>query len=286
MVTLTEKEQLARNKLCLPLDMDNLEAARDLSHALHEYVGLFKIGKELFTSEGPDAIRTIQSEGGDVFLDLKYHDIPNTVQGATRVAVRHGVKLLNVHASGGLPMLEAAMKGIREGVSKYGKDAPQVVGVTVLTSFDEARYLQTFQPLNPALDDIDFSKYCDMKKDDETLQKEFRELLELHNLTGVIGKQVLHLARLTERAGLNGIVSSAADLYAVRPHLPEIVYVTPGIQAPTGFVGADQRRVFSPYNAIKDGATILVVGRAITQPPHGDIQKAAYEVLQDMVKAM
>src|SRR4030042_2792063 len=121
MVQLTDKEKFARSELCLPLDTDNLDAARDLARGLHEYVGLFKIGKELFTAEGPEAIRAIQSEGGDVFLDLKYHDIPNTVQGAARAAVRHGVKILNVHASGGLPMLNAAVKGIQEGVTKYGK---------------------------------------------------------------------------------------------------------------------------------------------------------------------
>ena len=125
-----------------------------------------------------------------------------------------------------------------------------------------------------------------MKKDDETLQSEFRELLGKYNLTGIVGKQVLNLATLSKQAGLDGIVSSSADLYAVKPYMPELIYLTPGIQSPSGDVGGDQRRVFTPYNALMGGSNILVVGRAITQPKHGDIQKAAYEVLQDMARAL
>lgn len=282
-MNLTKKEQLARKKVCLPLDVDNLEDADKLVRELRDFVGLYKIGMELFTNEGPYAIKMVQNHGADVFLDLKYYDIPNTVRGAAKAATRHGVYTFNIHASGGTKMMEAALQGIQESMEKYGKPAPKVTGVTVLTSFDEALYLQTFQPLNPILKVIDFNEYIDMKKDDEKLQEEFNTLLKSTGLKGIIQKQVLHLATLSNNIGLDGIVCSAADLYAVKDKLPEdFMYVTPGVKGPKTEAGADQKRVFTPGNAIQDGSTILVIGRAITKAP--DKKQAAYEVLQDMAE--
>ena len=283
---LTEKEQAARKRVCLPLD--NLETLSDLTarvEKLSPVVGLFKIGFESFTRFGPDAIKAVQSYGSQVFLDLKYHDIPNTVQGAARAATSHGVYMFNVHASGGLKMMEVAVKGVDEAVEKYGIERPKVIGVTVLTSFDEANYLQTFQPLNPRLREIDFSQYTNMKKDDEELREQFRAILRDHGLEGVIGKQVLHLAQLAHTARLDGIVCSAADLAAVKPYIPEgFMYVTPGVEGPITKAGADQARVFSPGNALLAGSTILVVGRAITNAE--DQVLAGYQILQDMAKRM
>ena len=253
MVILSEKEQLARTKLCLPLDNVDLEGAQELVGKLHPYVGLFKIGFELFTKEGLNAIYAVQTEGGDVFLDLKYKDIPNTVKGAARAAASQNVDMFNLHIDGGVDMMKAAVEGVKEYAAEYNlEERPKILGVTVLTSIN-----------------------------DDTLQNQIRVPYKVPD-------QVLHLARLAEQSGLDGIVCSAADLYAVRDHLrKDFMYVTPGIQAPiSGVIGADQKRVFTPYNAIKGGSSILVVGRAITKPPDGDMQKAAYEVLQDMVKAM
>lgn len=250
---LTEKEQFARTKLCLPLDeLNSLDQIRERVEELAPYVGLFKIGKETFTRFGPESVRLVQSYGSNVFLDLKYHDIPNTVKGASIAATQLGVYMFNVHASGGVDMMKAAMEGVQKGVEEYRVNPPMVVAVTILTSIDE-------KMMNDQL-----------------------------RITGTVGEQVLNLAELADQAGLDGIVCSAADLNMIRDKLPpNFMYVTPGIQGPNIPAGKDQKRVFTPYNAIKDGSTILVVGRAITAPKtSAERQKAAYEVLQDMAKAL
>ena len=310
-IKLTEKEQQARPMVCLPLDNMNYLGEEDAEIAgkdpaksvegrvreLSPVVGLFKIGFGTFTRFGPDAVKLVQNFGSEAFVDLKYHDIPNTVQDAAEAATMLGAYTFNVHASGGVAMMKAAMAGVKSGVEKYGLRAPLVTAVTVLTSLDEAMYLQTFQPLNPTLAGIDFNKYIDMKKDDEQLQAEFRNLLEEHNLTGVIQKQVYHLATLAQEAGLDGIVCSAADLEAVRDKMPDsFKFVTPGIQSPKGYVGTDQKRVFTPGNAYLGGSTIQVVGRAITDPRTPEEKEkgvvvtpdmrieAGYAVLQDIAK--
>ena len=255
MVILSDKEQNARDKLCLPLDLKYLEEARRLVKELSPYVGLFKVGMELFAAVGSEAIDMVHDEDSKVFLDLKYKDIPNTVKGAARVAASYGVYMFSLDTDGGTTMMKSAVDGVREAVARYGwssAEIPKILGVTVLTSID-----------------------------DNILQNELR-------VPYSVTDQVLHSARLANQSGLDGIVCSAVDLHAVRYHLrKDFMYVTPGIKAPvSGIVGDDQRRVFTPYNAIKGGSTILVVDRAITQPPDGDRQKAAYEVLQDMVRAL
>jgi len=245
---LTEKEQEARKKVCLPLDgLNTIEEIKSMVEELSPYVGLFKIGKETFTRFGPKSVELVQSYGADVFLDLKYHDIPNTVKGAAKAATDLGVSMFNVHASGGLAMMKAAIDGINES-NKEKK--PKVIAVTILTSIDENI---------------------------------------LNNEIGISGKvedEVLKLALLTKEAGLDGVVCSAADLYAIKDKLPpDFMFVTPGIKGPNTPAGADQKRVFTPGNAIKDGSTILVIGRAITGfNTKEERQKAAYDVLQDMAK--
>ncbi|MBU0467139.1 MAG: orotidine 5'-phosphate decarboxylase [Nanoarchaeota archaeon] len=135
---LSFKDQKARRMVCLPLD--GLATVYDVSARVQELspvVGLFKIGKETFTRFGPEAVRVVQSYGADVFLDLKYHDIPNTVRGAADAATQLGVRMFNVHASGGLEMMQAAVEGARNGAEKYKVEVPKIIAVTVLTSIDQ-----------------------------------------------------------------------------------------------------------------------------------------------------
>jgi orotidine-5'-phosphate decarboxylase len=289
MVQLTEKEQQARMMIFLPLD--NLPTFTDLKWRVdeqHEYVGNYKIGMGSFTRFGHPAIKTCHNKGVRVFLDLKYHDIPATVYDAVRAATELGVYMVNVHASGGPAMLEAARKGADDAAKELKHEPPKVIGVTVLTSLDEANYLKTFQPANPALQGIDFNPYASMAKDDEQLQDEFRKLLETHGLTGVIQKQVRHLAMMTHEAGLDGIVCSAADLKDVKQYLPDhFLTVTPGVKGVITEAGPDQARVATPANAVKWGSDYPVIGRAITGPDTPkERQAAAYAILKDMAKEL
>jgi len=250
---LSEKEKIARSKVCLPLDgLHTLKDIRERVSELSAYVGLFKIGKETFTRFGPESIKVVKDEGGDVFLDLKYHDIPNTVKGAAEAATERGVYMFNIHASGGKEMMKAALQGASEAATKLGVERPKITAVTILTSIDK-----------------------------NILNNEI-------GISGNVEDEVLRLALLTKEAGLDGIVCSAADLYAIKDKLPEeFIFVTPGIKGPNTPAGADQKRVFTPGNAIEDGSTILVVGRTITDhPTKEERQKAAYEVLQDMAKKL
>ncbi|MFA5125849.1 MAG: orotidine-5'-phosphate decarboxylase [archaeon] len=248
---LSEKERIARSKVCLPLDgLNTLKELKERVEELSPVVGLFKIGKESFTRFGPESIRAVKEAGGEVFLDLKYHDIPNTVKGAAGAATERGVFMFNVHASGGKEMMKAALQGANEMAEKLGIQRPRVIAVTILTSID---------------------------------QKIMNEELKV---SGKVEEQVLNLALLTKESGLDGIVCSAADLYAIRDKLPkEFMFVTPGIKGVNTPAGADQKRVFTPRNAIEDGSTILVVGRAITEPKTKEERlKAGYDILKDMAK--
>lgn len=250
-IELTEKEQKARKMVCLPLDgLNTIEEVKARVEELSPVVGLFKIGKETFTRFGPEVVKLVQKSGADVFLDLKYHDIPNTVKGAADAATKLGVYMFNVHASGGLEMMQAAAEGAKEGAAKYGTKVPKITAVTVLTSIDN-------DILNYQL-----------------------------NVPGHLSGQVLKLAQLSQQAGLDGIVCSAVDLSSIKDRLPkDFMFVTPGIKGPNTPAGADQKRVFTPGNAIEDGSSILVIGRAITghTTPEERVQ-AGYEVLQDMAK--
>jgi len=246
---LSRGESLAREKVCLPLDgLRTLADVEALVEELSPYVGRFKVGKESFTRFGPDVVRLVRDHGSGVFLDLKYHDIPNTVKGAARAATELGVAMFNVHAAGGRAMMEAAL----EGVGAAGVDpgsAPKVIAVTVLTSIDE-----------------------------ETLNRECR-------VPGPLADQVLGLAKLTESAGLDGIVCSAADLAGFRDQMrPGFLFVTPGIKGTTTPAGEDQKRVLSPGRAVAAGSSVLVIGRAITGAP--DRPAAAMEVLRDIAAVL
>ena len=255
MSELSPQERAAREMVCLPLDgLHSLAQVQALVEELSPFVGRFKVGKESFTRFGPEVVSLVHDHGAGVFLDLKYHDIPNTVKGAARAATEMGVSMFNVHAAGGLAMMSAAREGVEEavpgadaapGTGLAPKVAPKVIAVTVLTSID-----------------------------DEVMNREC-------GVPGPVEDQVLRLAKLTEAAGLDGIVCAAADMPALRGQLRSgFLFVTPGIKGTTTPAGDDQKRVLSPGRAVAAGSSLLVVGRAITGAP--DRRAAAREVLQDI----
>ncbi len=213
-------------KIIVALDYADAASALNLVAQLDPDLCRLKVGKELFTAAGPQLVEALAGKGFGVFLDLKFHDIPNTVAKACEVAGRLGVWMLNVHASGGVAMMQAA----REGVAKSGHK-PLLIAVTVLTSMDQA-----------ALNQV--------------------------GVNGGVQDQVLRLARLTQQAGLDGVVCSAQEAAALRSALgKEFCLVTPGIR-PANTNADDQSRVVTPAEALSNGASYLVIGRPITQAPN------------------
>ena len=215
-----------RNPIIAALDVPSAEQAWKLAEQIAPAVGAFKIGKELFVSAGPDIVRRVRATGASVFLDLKFHDIPNTVAKAVAAAVRLDVQMLTIHTSGGGEMMRAAEKSAQDTAKSLGRSAPLVLGVTVLTSSSD----ETLAEIG-----------CE--PDTET--------------------QVVRLAQLAVKSGLRGLVCSPLELVALRKVLPaHIQLVTPGIR--TGAEKADdQKRTLSPREAMAAGATWLVVGRPI-----------------------
>lgn len=247
---LNEKARFARSRVCLALD--NLGSLEELSQRVEELsplVGMFKIGKELFTKFGPEAIKVVQSYGANVFFDSKFYDIPHTVKEAAKAATQLGAAMFNVHCSGGLEMMKAAIEGAREASQRFNIAMPKIIGVTVLTSINQ-----------------------------ETMNQEL-------GLSGEVGEQVLRLARLAYQAGLDGIVCSAEDLVRLKGEFPEnFIFVTPGIRL-AGADKQDQKRVLTPSGALRSGSCLLVVGRAITgYPTKEERLNAAYEILEDMTE--
>ena len=214
------------NPIIVALDVPKLETALQLAEQLAPVVGAFKIGKELFVSAGPEVVRRIRARGASVFLDLKFHDIPNTVAGAVEAAVRLDVQMLTVHASGGSAKLRAAEQAAQETAKSLGRTPPLVLGVTILTSLDS------------------------------------NELAEV-GMNPNVGHQVERLASLAARAGLRGLVCSALEIAALRQFIPEeMQLVTPGIRL-AGSEKDDQKRTLSPREAVDAGADWLVIGRPI-----------------------
>lgn len=215
-----------RNPIIVALDVPTAEQAIQLAEQVAPAVGAFKIGSELFTSAGPEIVRRIRATGAAVFLDLKFHDIPNTVAKAVASATRLDVQMLTIHTSGGSEMMRAAEKAAQDTARQMGKEAPLVLGVTVLTSMDGA------------------------------------QMSEL-GLGSDVGRQVERLASLASQAGLRGLVCSPLEIAALRQLLPSAMQlVTPGIRAATDAAG-DQKRTLSAPEAMQAGATWLVVGRPI-----------------------
>jgi orotidine-5'-phosphate decarboxylase len=214
------------NPIIAALDVPTAEQAIQLAEQIAPAVGAFKIGKELFVAAGPDIVRRVRATGAKVFLDLKFHDIPNTVAKAVASATRLDVQMLTIHTSGGGEMMRAAEKSAHDTATAAGRQPPLVLGVTVLTSSTNATLAETG---------------CEADTE----------------------KQVLRLAQLAVQCGLRGLVCSPLEIVALRKVLPaHVQLVTPGIR--TGAEKADdQKRTLSPREAIQAGATWLVVGRPI-----------------------
>jgi orotidine-5'-phosphate decarboxylase len=214
--------------IIVALDFASPDEALALAARLDPGLCAVKVGKELFTSGGPDVVRTLVGHGFRVFLDLKFHDIPNTVAQACAAATRLGVWMLNVHACGGRAMLAAARTAVDETARAQAMPAPLLIAVTVLTSLDAAGLAETGVTASPA-------------------------------------DQAVHLARLAQSCGLDGVVCSAAEARAMRAALgPGFLLVTPGIR-PAGSAADDQSRIVTPAAAIAAGADHLVIGRPITR---------------------
>jgi orotidine-5'-phosphate decarboxylase len=229
-----------KNPIIVALDVPSVEQALALAQKVAPAVGAFKIGFELFTSAGPDIVRRIRDTGAAVFLDLKFHDIPNTVAKAVAAATRLDVQMLTIHTSGGPAMMKAAEESAQKTALQSGRNAPLVLGVTVLTSMDA-------HELNSV------------------------------GITVTVGQQVERLATLAAQSGLRGLVCSPLELTALRAILPESVQlVTPGIRGPEDAVG-DQKRTLSAREAVAAGASWLVIGRPIIAAP--DPRAAAEKIL-------
>jgi orotidine-5'-phosphate decarboxylase len=215
-----------RNPIIAALDVPTAEEALKLAGEIAPAVGAFKIGSELFTAAGPDIVHRVRATGASVFLDLKFHDIPNTVAKSVAAAVQLDVQMLTVHTSGGFDMLRAAEQAAEEGARKAGRTPPLVLGVTVLTSLNA-----------DALREI--------------------------GLDAKVEDQVRRLALVATRAGLRGLVCSPQEVARLKQVIPpDMQLVTPGIR--TGAEKADdQKRTLTPKEAIAAGANWLVIGRPI-----------------------
>jgi orotidine-5'-phosphate decarboxylase len=239
-----------RSSLIVALDFDSLTTALKFANQVADLVGMFKVGSQLFTSAGPEAIRQIAQLGSGIFLDLKFHDIPNTVAGAVlAAAAMPGVQLVNVHALGGTAMMRAAAQAVSAGVP-MGADRPRLLAVTVLTSMD---------------------------------QKAIREV----GIAGPPSTRVLKLARLAQKAGVDGVVASVAEAKAIRKTCGrEFLIVTPGVRSKEQGLGTrkdDQARTATPREAIKAGADFIVVGRPILAAT--DPRAAAEEIVNEIAAA-
>ncbi|MDY6848004.1 MAG: orotidine-5'-phosphate decarboxylase [Thermodesulfobacteriota bacterium] len=239
--------ETARQKLIFALDVDQFEEAEHFVKLLHDKVGMFKVGKQLFTRCGPEVIHMIKGEGGDVFLDLKYHDIPNTVAMACLEADRLGVGMFNVHAFGGSEMMKTAAEAVRNRCTAEKRPMPLMLAVTILTSSTE-----------------------------ETL----REIGIEHS----VEEMVPRLARLAQKAGFGGVVASPREIKLIREACgSDFAIVTPGVRPATASAD-DQKRVTTPADAIAAGADYLVVGRPIAKAD--DPVAAAEAIVEEMAQAL
>jgi orotidine-5'-phosphate decarboxylase len=234
-----------KEKVCLALDVDTYQEAESLSNRLCKWVGIFKVGSQLFTNEGKKVVHAIQQTGADVFLDLKYHDIPNTVASAAKVATRMGVYMFTVHALGGFNMMKEVAEKVREEAEKNNIRKPLILAITVLTSMSEE----------------------DLKSD------------LFVNVT--LADYIKHLASLAYRAGLDGVVCSPKEIEIIRKACGDnFIIVTPGIRPSWSVTKDDQKRITTPKEAIKNGANYIVVGRPILKAENPE--KAASMLLEGL----
>ena len=259
-----DKKNNNKDKLVLALDVETFEEAKKIVDELHDLVGVFKVGKQLFTNVGPKIVEYINSKKAKVFLDLKYHDIPNTVQGASKAAANLGVFMFNVHCAGGSEMMKAAIAGVksantgekaaankntaskngRDPKEKSGKNDVKVLGVTVLTSINE----------NILHDEI--------------------------HVNNILEDYVAHLALLAKNSGLHGVVASPKEIKLIREECgKDFIILTPGVR-PEWAAAGDQKRVMTPKEAIDAGADYIVVGRPILAAK--DRKEAAKKILEEI----
>ncbi len=236
------------DQIIVALDVPTREEALSIVEELGAKVGAYKIGMQLYNACGPEILQAVKERNGRVFLDLKFHDIPNTVASAARVAANLDVFMFNVHASGGSAMMKAAAKALQEEAAKQGKKRPLLIAVTVLTSMSE-----------------------------EELQDEI-------GVSRAMAEQVAALAKLTKESGLDGVVASPREIKIIREVCGEdFLIVTPGIR-PADAAADDQKRIKTPRDAVGDGADYLVIGRPITQAAN---RSAAVEaIVADMELAI
>jgi len=234
---------MPRERLIVALDVDTKEKALGLVEKLKPEVKTFKIGSELFTSCGPDIVTAVKNAGCGIFLDLKFHDIPNTVAKSAIAATRLGVSILNVHALGGYDMMKKCAMAVAMEAKALKITKPKVIAVTVLTSMDENG-------------------------------------LKKIGVSDSMEKQVLKLAKLAKDASLDGVVASPAEVKMIRQELgSDFLIVTPGVRSTWAAVN-DQKRIATPKEAVANGAIYIVVGRPILEAP--DPLAAAKKVLEEI----
>jgi|SRR3989338_2160357 len=219
---------MLKDRIIIALDVNTIKELERLLDVLSPYIKIFKVGMELFYSCGPKAVDAIKKYDREVFLDLKFYDIPNTVRASSQAVTRLGVYMFNVHASGGMDMMKAALEGAEEESDRLGVDRPKILGVTLLTSMDNKALSQTGIEQSPE-------------------------------------EQVLKLARLTKDSGLDGVIASPQEAMQVRKDIgKDFLIVSPGVR-PDGAEKDDQKRIATPKKAIASGADYIVIGRPVTK---------------------
>jgi orotidine-5'-phosphate decarboxylase len=232
-----------RDRLIVALDVDNLTDARRLVRQLRDYAGIFKVGKQLYTNAGPEVLEIIRENDGKAFLDLKFHDIPNTVAKAGQEAVKLGVFMYNLHALGGFDMMKMAVDLTQAKAEELSVPRPIILAVTVLTSLSE---------------------------------KDLKEI----GINYSLDEEVIRLALLSKKAGIDGVVASPREVRILRERLgKDFVIVTPGIR-PESSIMDDQKRVMTPKEAILAGSDFIVIGRPIIQAANP--VESAKQILQDI----
>ena len=234
---------MADDRLIVALDVSTMDAMKSIVSSLGDSVSFYKVGMELFYAEGDQTVRYLQEHGKHVFLDLKLHDIPNTVAHGVSSLTRLGANLITIHGQGGPIMMKAAAEAARESAEKLGIERPKLLAITVLTSFDDESWTSIGGQLP-------------------------------------IADQVIRLAKLAKESGMDGIVCSALEAKMIREACgPDFLIVTPGIR-PSFAATNDQKRIATPSIALQDGVSRLVIGRPITQAEHP--QEAVRLIIEEM----
>ncbi len=234
---------MADDRLIVALDVSTMDAMKSIVSSLGDSVSFYKVGMELFYAEGDQTVRYLQDQGKHVFLDLKLHDIPNTVAHGVSSLTRLGANLITIHGQGGPIMMKAAAQAARESAEQLGIERPKLLAITVLTSFDDEAWTSIGGQLP-------------------------------------ISNQVIRLAKLAKESGMDGVVCSALEAKMIREACgPDFLIVTPGIR-PSFAATNDQKRIATPASALADGASRLVIGRPITQAANP--QEAVRLIIEEM----